>query len=248
MFDKWTVSERIIIKETANVTVTVSPGSTDVSTGDTVQVIEYTESGYDPVKPTVKTSSGSSVTVTNVSNDYNCGGWKDDGKSTDVRFSNVMKSGKSIIGFTVSYLHKAVGGSNSYYTSIQSKPFDSTSGSYGDFTDSGNIAKLGATTKNNVVSNHQNDIVQPYGIRAFSDSGYSNFSANTTLSYQFYCTESPLAKGIYYMYFWTTYNGKFYPDGLVCMIYVDANGDPHVCNEYSFTMPEGTVTLTPAAE
>lgn len=105
---------------------------------------------------------------------------------------------------------------------LRSPGEEGTSSSYGDFTDFGFYGSK-FTDFDDVLNYDKNN--ETFGIiSSSSETTWSSGSSNNTVTFNFNESDIPLNRnGLYYVYLWTYYYGRYYPDNLVMAIHV-ANG------------------------
>ena len=110
------------------------------------------------------------------------------------------------------------GVSDARLTLMSKKLNGGTSGNWGDFT---NFGKYAAKFKSFDDAKAEDESTGVFGFITYS--GAYNFSMNSKYTVTLNIAESDIpmnVDGIYYVYLWVKYSGKFYPDNLICAIQV----------------------------
>lgn len=114
-------------------------------------------------------------------------------------------------------------GESTSWVGIQEKQFDEgnpDSNIYGDLTDSGTVYNRNYRDTNAVIAD--NEFVSEYGIAGFNKDGFPCFGNHSIIATTVSNLSISLSKNkTYYIYLWTYYNGRFYPDARIATIEIN---------------------------
>ena len=147
----------------------------------------------------------------------------------DVELSDVVIDNDKVMEYVVHLdINNIFAAQATGYFGIQKVPFVERydDNSYGDFTDLGKVANNGYRSLSAVTSD--TDFLSKYGIVGFSsDNGegfpiFGEYNKIDRMFFDFYILV--YVNGTYYVYLWTYYGGRVYPDALIGTIKFDGQG------------------------